>query len=85
MQIVFSSVAEKQWQEYVFAGKKTKLKKITQLLDDIILSPYKGLGKPEALKHQLTGSWSRRINTEDRIVYKLADNTIFVNSIKGHY
>ncbi|WP_262248501.1 Txe/YoeB family addiction module toxin [Parapedobacter soli] len=61
------------------------LKKIAQLTKAIMESPYAGIGKPEPLKHDLSGKWSRRINHTDRYVYKLAANQLIVYSLKGHY
>ncbi len=60
-------------------------KKIEQLLIDIQKNPFAGLGKPEALKHNLTGKWSRRIDKEHRIIYDVTDNRINIYSLKGHY
>ena len=61
------------------------LKKIRKLIEAILQSPYEGIGKPEALKYNLTGCWSRRINNEHRIVYEVFDDKIIVHSLKGHY
>lgn len=60
-------------------------KKILRLLADIRLHPFEGIGKPEALKYDLSGLWSRRITDEHRFVYEISNNTIFVISMKGHY
>ena len=60
-------------------------KKITELKNAIITEPYKGIGKPEALKYQLTGKWSRRIDKENRFVYTVEDNKLYIYSLKGHY
>jgi toxin YoeB len=48
-------------------------------------SPFIGIGKPEALKYQLAGKWSRRIDRENRLVYSVEDDTVFIYSMKGHY
>lgn len=69
------------WQEF---DKKT-LKRINTLIKDIERSPHKGLGKPEALKHGLIGYWSRRINLEDRLVYKVEDDKLIILSCRKHY
>lgn len=65
------------------------MKKITVLIEDIVAHPYEGLGKPEALKFNLTGLWSRRIDREHRIIYQVTEeNTIEILnilSLKGHY
>lgn len=63
--------------------------KILKKIDDLLLSmkenPYSGIGKPEALKYELTGYWSRRINKEHRIVYKVDDDIISIYSLRSHY
>ncbi len=65
---------------------KALLKKIFILLDQILLTPYEGIGKPEPLKHEYLGYWSRRINREHRIIYKIHNNkVIIIFSSKGHY
>jgi toxin YoeB len=61
------------------------LKKIRKLLEVIIETPFEGIGKPEPLKHALTGCWSRRIDKEHRLVYEVTDELITVLSMKGHY
>ena len=61
------------------------LKKIRKLLEAIIEMPFEGIGKPEPLKHNLAGCWSRRITQGHRLVYEVADDLITVLSMKGHY
>lgn len=89
MQIEFSKKAKEDLNFWVKSGNKSVLNKIYSLIDDIQLHPYEGLGKPEQLKHQLSGRWSRRINKEHRIIYKVTEeNTIEILdilSLKGHY
>ena len=84
MKVAFSSNA---WDDYLYWQKtdKTILKRINSLIKDIQRIPYEGIGKPEALKHGLSGYWSRRINAEHRIVYKVVDNTIFIAQLRYHY
>jgi len=67
------------------SGNKPVLKKITQLIESITETPYEGIGKPEPLKHGLTGCWSRRITQEHRIVYEALPDKIVIFSMKGHY
>jgi len=69
------------------SGNKAIQKKINQLLKAIQESPFSGIGKPEALKYELSGKWSRRISKEDRLVYEIDENTnlILVHSLRGHY
>jgi toxin YoeB len=85
MEIIFLPDADDDLQYWVSTGNKAILKKIAQLIEDIKLHPYVGLGKPEPLKHNLTGAWSRRINREHRLVYEIDDDIVLVLSAKGHY
>lgn len=66
---------------------KNTLRKIDRLFLDIEHTPYTGLGKPEPLRHEMSGCWSRRINAKDRIVYKVDEQAgiITIISVKGHY
>jgi len=75
------------WEEYCDWQQKDKnvVKRINQLIKDIKRSPYEGIGKPEPLKGNLSGFWSRRINEEHRIVYVVAENAVIIISCKGHY
>jgi len=75
------------WEDYLYwqLGDKKTLKKINALLKDIDRSPFVGLGKPEPLKHNKQGYWSRRIDDTNRIVYKIEDNKIIIVQCKGHY
>jgi toxin YoeB len=69
--------------------QKTKndsvLNKIRQLLESIDKTPFSGIGKPESLKHNYSGIWSRRIDKKNRILYEITDNIITIYSLKGHY
>jgi toxin YoeB len=60
-------------------------KRITKLIESIQVSPFKGIGKPEPLKYNLTGLWSRRINKEHRLIYEMLNEEIVIYSLKGHY
>lgn len=78
---------ERGWNDYLSwqdADRKT-LRKINALLKDIQRSPYYGAGKPEPLKENLSGWWSRRIDAANRIVYREKDGVIVIASCKGHY
>jgi toxin YoeB len=89
MQIEFSDKAKVDLDFWRKSGNKGILNKIYSLIEDIQLHPFEGIGKPEQLKYQLTGKWSRRINQEHRIIYKITEeNTIEILdilSLKGHY
>jgi toxin YoeB len=78
---------EEGWEDYLFwqqVDKKT-LKKINELIKAIQRTPFEGIGKPEALKENLSGWWSRRINLEDRLVYKVEQNRIVILQCRKHY
>jgi len=85
MQIVLLPDAKKDIEFWTKSGNKRILGKITQLLEAILTNPYKGLGKPEQLKHELSGFWSRRIDKEHRMIYEILDAQVLVHSAKGHY
>ena len=77
----------KAWEDYLYwqsLDKKT-IKRINALLRDIARDPFSGIGKPEPLRGDLSGFWSRRINEEHRIVYAVADDAVIIISCKGHY
>lgn len=61
------------------------LKKIRVLIEAIAITPYQGIGKPEQLKHNLSGCWSRRINQEHRLVYMIRGDLVTILSMKNHY
>lgn len=79
--------SEDAWAEYLYWQKQDKktLKRINQLLQDISRNGYDGIGKPEPLKGDFSGFWSRRIDEANRIVYRLSDNGIEIIQCKGHY
>lgn len=85
MEIIFLPDADDDLKYWVKTGNKVVLKKISSLVKSIQDTPYEGLGKPEGLKHNLSGLWSRRINQEHRLVYEIEDDKIFIHSLKGHY
>ena len=67
------------------SGNKLILKKIVTFLEEIAEHPYSGTGKPEPLKYDLSGKWSRRINQEHRLVYEVIESIVKIHSAKGHY
>jgi toxin YoeB len=71
--------------QYWLRTDKKLLKRLNSLIRDIQRSPYEGIGKPEPLKHGLSGCWSRRITDEHRIVYKVDDDAIFIAQARYHY
>ena len=81
------SFTERGFEEYLFwQGQDRKtLKRINFLLQDIRRNPFDGVGKPEALRGNLTGLWSRRIDATNRLVYDVSDEKITVYQCRGHY
>ena len=69
------------------SGNQASIKKIVKILVELSETPFEGIGKPEALKHGLTGFWSREINFKDRMIYRVEEDvvTVFVISAMGHY
>ena len=67
------------------SGNKSVLKKLLTLLNELTEHPFSGTGKPEPLKHNLSGMWSRRINGEHRLIYEVEEDIVVVLSAKGHY
>lgn len=84
MNITFTETAWKEYLEWQKIDKKI-LKKINDILEDISRNGHQGIGKPEALKHELAGLWSRRITLEHRIIYSIKDEVISIISCRGHY
>ena len=84
MNITFSKNA---WEDYTswLTEDKKMLKKINDLIKDIQRTPFEGRGKPEPLKYELSGYWSRRIDREHRLVYQVSGSEILVYSCKYHY
>ena len=84
MKLIFS---ENAWEDYLYWQNtdKKKLKRVNILIKDIQRNKYDGVGKPEPLKHSLFGYWSRRINAEHRIVYKIENNSILIAQLRYHY
>ena len=81
------SFSQRGWSQYLYWQKTDKkvLKKIHQLLKDILRDPFNGIGKPEPLKHELSGFWARRIDSEHRLVYEVAEDQINIVSCRFHY
>ena len=75
------------WEDYMYWQNHDKkvLRQINKLVKDISRSPFEGLGKPEPLRENLRGLWSRRINKEHRLVYLVRENTVLIFSCRGHY
>lgn len=78
---------QQAWDDYLFWQRHDKriLKRINLLISDIQRDPFTGIGKPEPLKHQFTGFWSRRIDDEHRLVYTLLDDELIIIQCRYHY
>ncbi len=84
MKLIFSDNA---WEDYLHwqMNDKKILRRINALIKEIKRNPFEGIGKPEPLKHALSGYWSRRINDEHRIVYKASADAIQIAQLRYHY
>lgn len=85
MEIIYLPKADEDLEFWVHTSNKTILKKIAQLTEAIIENPFEGIGKPERLRYELVGRWSRRISQEHRFIYSIVNDTLIVYSLKGHY
>ena len=85
--VVVEKEAQKQLQAHYKSGDKGSIKKIDQIFEELSEHPETGIGKPERLKFELSGLWSRQINKKDRLIYLIEDNiiTVTVVSAIGHY
>ena len=78
---------QRAWQDYLYWEETDKqiLKRINLLIKDIERNPFSGIGKPEPLKHQFAGFWSRRINDEHRLIYSIVENELIIVQCRYHY
>jgi toxin YoeB len=84
MKLVFSFQAWEDYCSWQETDRKT-LVRINDLIKDILRSGYRGIGKPEPLRHSLAGYWSRRISNEHRIVYKIDGDAVLIAMVRYHY
>jgi toxin YoeB len=79
--------AEQAWEDYLYWQKTDRklLERINTLIKEILRQPFSGIGKPEPLKNALAGYWSRRINDEHRVVYKVMDGSLLIAQLRYHY
>jgi toxin YoeB len=84
LKLIFSDNA---WEDYLYWQKTDRkiLGRINALIQEIKRNPFEGIGKPEPLKHALSGYWSRRINEEHRIVYRVSSDAIHIAQLRYHY
>ena len=78
---------DESWEDYLYWQQTDKkiLNKINKLIHDIKRTPFEGVGKPEPLRYQLQGCWSRRINGEQRIIYEVVEDTVKIIACRYHY
>lgn len=78
---------DESWEDYLYWQKtdKKKLKRINELLKDIARNPFDGIGKAEPLKHKYAGFWSRRIDSEHRLIYQFKEGEILIAKCRFHY
>lgn len=83
-QLVFST---KAWEEYLYwqATDEKQVRRINQLIKEVMREPFSGIGKPEPLRHALQGYWSRRIDSEHRLVYKVVGEQLWVAQVRFYY
>ena len=84
MKLIFS---EHAWEDYLYWQRTDRkiLPRINTLIKEIQRAPFEGVGKPEPLKHGLSGYWSRRLNDEHRIVYRVEADSLFIAQLRYHY
>ena len=84
MKLVF---ADEAWEDYVYWQKQDRkmVERINKLITEVKRDPFAGVGKPEPLKHALSGFWSRRINNEHRMVYKVEGSSLLIAQLRYHY
>ena len=85
MEIEFTPEAHREFIAWKESGNEQIVVKISALIESIIESPFKGIGKPEALKYNLRPKWSRRINKEHRLIYEVRNDVLYIFSLRGHY
>lgn len=84
MKVLFT---QQSWEDYLYWNTydKSKVKRVNQLIKEIQRHPYAGSGKPEALRNKLSGFWSRRIDLEHRLIYRIKDQYIEIVKCRSHY
>ena len=85
MEVIFKDKALLDIEFWKKSGNKAIRKKITELIKDTLLHPETGIGKPERLKYDYSGLWSRRINDEHRMIYRIENGNLAIGSLRGHY
>ena len=84
MKLIFAATA---WEDYLYwqQNDKRMVERINKLVKEVLREPFTGIGKPEPLKHALSGYWSRRITDEHRMVYRVDGNALLIAQLRYHY
>lgn len=85
MEVAFTEKALEDISHWKKINNLAIQKRITKLIESILISPSEGIGKPEPLRYNLTGLWLHRINKEHRLIYEMYNEKIVIHSLKGHY
>lgn len=85
MELELTEAAKTDIKFFIKSGQIQIVKKIEKLLVAVKENPFEGIGKPEQLKHEYSGKWSRRINGKHRMVYDVSENMVRIYSLQGHY
>ena len=87
MKTLFEEGVLEQYDSYIANGEKISFKKLKEIIKECLRTPYIGIGKPEQLKENLTGYWSRRIDDKNRLVYRVDEENdiLIIASCRGHY
>ena len=85
MEISITDKAKEDLKFWKKSGNTSIQQEISKPIQSVSTTPYEGLGKPEPLKYELTGTWSTRIDKEHRMVYEVTENRVIILSLKGHY
>ena len=85
MEMIFTDEAKRNLEWWQKSGKVAVLKRIRSLIESMLQSPFEGISKPEPLKYNLSGKWSRRITEKDRLVYEVKEELIIIHTLRGHY
>ena len=82
-----TEIAKNQIAQHLKSGNQSSIKRIENILKELTVTPFEGIGNPEPLKYRLTGFWSRKINLKDRLIYSVDNGivTVFIVSAMGHY
>lgn len=85
MEIELTAKADNDLEYWQKTNNEKILRRIRELLASMVETPFQGIGKPEGLKYNLSGKWSRRIDKENRIIYEVEKELITIHSLRGHY